>query len=80
MTMRPGSPLGLLRQLWRSPEPAAGMITLESCCAAFDRNRQALTAGVPGFPVELFQRADALRAEPVSFLRVERYVRVTHLI
>ena len=57
---------GLLRQLWRSPEPAAGLITLESWCAAFDRNRQALTAGVPGFPVELFQRADALRAELVS--------------
>jgi len=27
----------------------AGLITLESWCAAFDRNRQALTAGVPGF-------------------------------
>ena len=56
----------LLRQLWRSPEPASGLIALESWCAAYDRNRQTLTAGVPGFPVELFQRADALRAELLS--------------
>ena len=56
----------LLRQLWRSPEPAAGLFALESWCAAYDRNRQALTAGVPGFPVELFQRADALLAELLS--------------
>lgn len=29
----------LLRQLWRSPEPAAGLVALEWWCAAYDRNR-----------------------------------------
>jgi streptomycin 6-kinase len=54
---------GLLRRLWRSPELANGLIPLESWCAAYDRNRQVLSRGVAGFPAELFQRADALRAE-----------------
>jgi streptomycin 6-kinase len=55
----------VLRQLWR-PVPAArphGLRSLESWCAAYDRNRAALLAGVDGFPVGLFQRADALRRD-----------------
>ncbi len=55
---------GVLRQLWR-PVPAAnhGLRPLESWCAAYDRNREALLRGVDGFPVALFQRADALRRD-----------------
>jgi streptomycin 6-kinase len=41
----------------------AGLRPLESWCAAYDRNREALTRGVDGFPAALFQRADALRGE-----------------
>jgi streptomycin 6-kinase len=53
----------LLRKLWRPAEAAAGLIALESWCAAYARNRDVLAHGVPGFPAELFQRADALREE-----------------
>src|SRR5437870_316036 len=53
----------LLRTLWRPAEAAAGLIELESWCGAYARNREPLTHGVAGLPAELFQRADALRAE-----------------
>jgi streptomycin 6-kinase len=53
----------LLRTLWRPAEAADGLIALESWCAAYARNRDVLSRGVPGFPGELFRRADALRAE-----------------
>jgi streptomycin 6-kinase len=53
----------LLRQLWVPPPSEHGLRSLESWCAAFDRNRLSLTRGVPGFPAELFVRADALCAE-----------------
>jgi streptomycin 6-kinase len=58
--------INLLRRLWCSPEPAHGLISLDSWCAAYDRNRQVLSRGVPGFPAELFGRADALRVELLS--------------
>ena len=52
---------GVLRRLWRPvPEPH-GLRPLESWCAAYGRNRDALSRGVGGFPATLFQRADALR-------------------
>src|SRR5207302_8681520 len=53
----------VLRTLWRPSEAARGLIALESLCDAYSRNREALTHGVAGFPAELFQRADALRAD-----------------
>jgi streptomycin 6-kinase len=57
---------GVLRQLWRpTPEPsdAGGLRSLESWCAAYERNRAALSRGTDGFPAALFERADALRRE-----------------
>ncbi len=54
---------GVLRQLWRPvPEPN-GLRPLESWCAAYDRNREALARGAGGFPAALFQEADALRRD-----------------
>jgi streptomycin 6-kinase len=53
----------LLRKLWRPPESAAGLIALEPWCDAYARNRDVLSHGAPGFPAELFNRADALRGE-----------------
>jgi streptomycin 6-kinase len=53
----------LLRKLWRPTADDPDLISLETWCAAYDRNRLALAAGVPGFPAELFRRADALREE-----------------
>ena len=59
----------VLRQLWR-PAPASHRLRgLESWCAAYDRNRDALDRGVDGFPAALFQRADALRARSAGFYR-----------
>jgi streptomycin 6-kinase len=62
--------------LWQSAPGDSGLRSLESWCAAFDRNRPAMSSGAAGFPKPLFQRADALRsdllaspAEPVSRLR-----------
>ena len=40
-----------------------GLRPLDSWCAAFDRNREALSRGAGGFPAQLFLRADALRRE-----------------
>jgi streptomycin 6-kinase len=52
---------GVLRRLW-VPAPADhGLRPLESWCAAFERNRDALAQGAGGFPAALFRRADALR-------------------
>jgi streptomycin 6-kinase len=53
----------MLRKLWRPATEEVGLCSLESWCAAFDRNRHVLSHGVPGFPAELFERADSLRAE-----------------
>ena len=53
----------VLRDLWRPAAEADGLRSLESWCAAFARNRTALSGGVSGFPTRLFERADALRAE-----------------
>lgn len=54
---------GVLARLW-CPAPANhGLRSLESWCAAYDRNRDVLSRGVPGFPAALFLRADVLRAE-----------------
>jgi streptomycin 6-kinase len=57
---------GVLARLWRPP-PAqpdlGGLRGLASWCAAYDRNRVALSRGAHGFPAALFARADALRAE-----------------
>ena len=57
---------GLLRQLWRPLPGAHELRPLETWCAAYDRNRAALSRGVDGFPAALFQRADALRAHLLS--------------
>ena len=54
---------GLLRILWQPATEAAGLQSLASWCAAYERNRDALCRGADDFPVELFKRADALRAE-----------------
>src|SRR5262249_56979564 len=54
---------GVLRELWLPAAAAADLRSLESWCAAFDRNRSALLRGVDGFPRLLFERADALRVE-----------------
>jgi streptomycin 6-kinase len=60
---------GVLGRLWR-PLPAGpadsagpGLRPLESWCAAYDRNREALRRGDGGFPAGLFQRADAMRRD-----------------
>lgn len=51
----------VLRCLWRSAPEGHGLRPLESWCAAYDRNRPALSRGADGFPAALFERADALR-------------------
>jgi streptomycin 6-kinase len=53
----------ILRRLWRPAPEDHGLRSLESWCAAYDRNREALTRGAGGFPAALFLRADALRRE-----------------
>jgi streptomycin 6-kinase len=58
----------ILRTLWR-PARADGLVSLESWCAAYARNRDVLSRGVPGFPTKLFQRADELRAELLASTR-----------
>ena len=54
---------GVLRQLWRPVPERHGLRPLESWCAAYDRNRKALSGGAGGFSAALFQRADALRRD-----------------
>jgi streptomycin 6-kinase len=54
---------GLLRQLWRPVPDRSGLRSLASWCAAYDRNREALSQGAGGFPAALFQRADSLRRD-----------------
>jgi streptomycin 6-kinase len=53
----------MLRQLWRPLPERHELRSLASWCAAYERNRAALTAGADGFPRQLFERGDALRAE-----------------
>jgi streptomycin 6-kinase len=56
----------VLRRLWEpeiAPADLRGLRPLESWCAAFDRNREALRRGAAGFPAVLFSRADALRRD-----------------
>jgi len=45
------------------PEADHGLRPLADWCSAYDRNRAALLRGVDGFPVALFERADALRRD-----------------
>jgi streptomycin 6-kinase len=54
---------GVLRRLWRPVPEGSGLRSLASWCAAYDRNREALSRGAGGFPAALFQRADALRRD-----------------
>src|SRR5207237_7326134 len=54
---------GILRQLWHGAPPDTDLQSLERWCAAYDRSRSAILQGDSGFPVKLFQRADATRAE-----------------
>jgi streptomycin 6-kinase len=54
---------GVLRTLWRPVPAEHGLRSLASWCAAYDRNRAALTRGEGGFPAALYQRADSLRAD-----------------
>jgi streptomycin 6-kinase len=54
----------LLRQLWIPRSD--GLRSIDSWCAAYERNRPALAAGADGFPSALFTRADALRRELVE--------------
>jgi streptomycin 6-kinase len=54
---------GVLRRLWRTVPDEHGLQSLESWCAAYGRNRQALSKGVEGFPSTLLERADELRRE-----------------
>jgi streptomycin 6-kinase len=57
---------GLQCEVWQPAATADGLQPLEMWCAAYDRNRAALLAGVAGFPRALFERADALRADLLS--------------
>ncbi|MGH2599450.1 MAG: aminoglycoside phosphotransferase family protein [Dehalococcoidia bacterium] len=54
---------GVLRHLWRPAPAQHGLRPLESWLDAEERNREALSRGADGFPVTLFQRADALRRD-----------------
>jgi streptomycin 6-kinase len=54
---------GVLRDLWRPAAETDGLRPLESWCAAFARNRAALSSGASDFPTGLFERADTLRAD-----------------
>jgi streptomycin 6-kinase len=54
---------GVLRRLWRPVPERHGLRPLDNWCAAYDRNREALSRGAGGFPAALFQRADALRGD-----------------
>jgi streptomycin 6-kinase len=53
----------VLALLWRPLPGRDALRPLESWCAAYGRNRAALSRGEQGFPAALFQRADALRDE-----------------
>jgi streptomycin 6-kinase len=53
----------ILRQLWRPVPARHSLRSLESWCAGYDRNRDALARGADGFPAALFARADALRQD-----------------
>jgi streptomycin 6-kinase len=54
---------GVLRQLWRPLPAQHGLRPLDKWCAAYDRNRDALSRGSGGLPKALFQRADDLRRD-----------------
>src|SRR5215213_2180069 len=54
---------GVLRRLWRAVPERHGLRSLADWCAAYDRNRVALSRGADGFPASLFRRADALRRD-----------------
>ncbi len=60
----------VLRTLWIPAAPeAAALVPLQTWSAAFERNREALLSGVPGFPRDLFQRADTLRTQLLASAR-----------
>jgi streptomycin 6-kinase len=54
---------GVLRQLWQPLPASHDLRTLDSWCAAFDRNRTALSSGARGFPASIYWRADTLRRD-----------------
>lgn len=58
-----GIAVQLLTELWRPAPSVHELCPLDRWCAAYERNREALIAGVDGFPVALFLRADALRRD-----------------
>jgi streptomycin 6-kinase len=53
----------VLLQLWRPLPAQHALRPLDTWCAAYDRNRHALSRGAGGFPAALFQRADDLRRD-----------------
>ncbi|HEY8602530.1 MAG TPA: aminoglycoside phosphotransferase family protein [Thermomicrobiales bacterium] len=53
----------VLTKLWRPAPTVHELCPLDRWCAAYDRNRDALSGGVEGFPSGLFLHADALRHE-----------------
>ena len=54
---------GVVRRLWRPVAERHGLRPLESWCAAYERNREALTRDADGFPAALFRRADTMRRD-----------------
>ncbi len=58
-----GIAAGVLRRLWRPLPGGHGLRSLDSWCAAYDRNRVVLRRGERGFPAGLFRRADDLRRD-----------------
>jgi streptomycin 6-kinase len=51
----------VLRRLWRPLPERHCLRPLADWCAAYERNREALSHGADGFPAALFNHADALR-------------------
>ena len=60
---------GVLRELWKPVSEPHGLRSLDSWCAAYDRNRLALSRGASGFPADLFQRADDLQQNLLASTR-----------
>src|SRR5438067_6330941 len=59
----------VLRELWRPVWEPHELRPLDSWCAAYDRNRAALSRGASAFPSALFQRADTMRRELLASTR-----------
>jgi streptomycin 6-kinase len=65
------SAAAVLRRLWRPLPEAHGLRPLASWCAAYDRNREALSRGADGFPATLFRRADAMRRDLLASTKTQ---------